>query len=220
MNILESLNAGFYYEPEFRLFKKRDKKVIFNNLNLGLKAGEKLWLRGKNGSGKSTLFSLFVRLLKLKSGEIFYEGKNYNERALKDLRKNIQLVQQNQKIALNPYKSVKYQIQIVFKNFDLNYDQNMVDKLIEGLNLDINMYQKCDTLSGGEASRLGLLRALIVKPKILLLDEINASLDEDNLERVIDLLKDINKRGGTSIIFASHNEIIASKLCNSVFSLD
>lgn len=172
-----------------------------------LEVGKILAIRGPSGAGKSTLLKILARLLPPESGEMYYQGKPYQQIAPQDWRREIQYL---------PQKPVVFEgtVEENFRRpFSLNSNQAMLRYAEEqvilymerlGLNQAL-LKQEAGKLSGGEAARAALIRSLLLQPQILLLDEPTAFLDEHNAEQVLQLLQnwlaENNRRG---LVIVSH----------------
>lgn len=206
--MLEVKNLAKSYEIKRHWYVKKEERLIFKNINFSLKLGENLLISGESGSGKSTLARILCSLEKPSFGEVFYRDENIHEmRNSKRFKKNIQYVFQNQKLALNPYKSVGSLIYSVFSNFKMQKDKLWIEKMMQNFGLGKNLMDlKPAQLSGGEASRIGVLRALIPAPQILILDELTSALDLLNAMKIVDFLKMYQKEHLISYIFITHQE--------------
>ena len=154
------------------------------NLNLKIPKNKFVVFTGLSGSGKSTLANLLSAVEKPTNGEILLNGESRN------LNKKISLIMQTQKLCLNPTLRIKTSINLLKKYLHLKFTGSDVKNLFETLNLNQEILQKFPhEISGGEASRIGILKALLIKPDILICDEITAGLDEENKNSVLNVLK-------------------------------
>lgn len=217
--MLEVKNLAKSYTMKRHWYVKKEECLIFENVNFSLKLGENLLICGESGRGKSTLARILCGLEKASFGGVFYEGENIHEaRNAKIFKQKIQYVFQNQKLALNPYKSINSLIYSVFSNFKMQKDELWVEKMLSnfGLKLDV-LSLKSTQLSGGEASRIGVLRALIPSPKILILDELTSALDLLNSLKIVEFLKFYQKENEISYIFITHQEEFFKDFSYEVF---
>ncbi len=196
--MIEIKNISFsYYEKE-----------IFKNFSLKFEKGKFYILLGKNGSGKSTLVKLLLGIEKIKSGEILVEGKSLVEN-LYEVRKNIGMVFQNPDEQII---SERIDEELAFSMENYGYSSREMRKKIDTTLKEINLWEKRDLrvsqLSGGEKQRLSIGSALVLEPKVLILDEGTAMLDEKNRENILNLLKKLREKGVTIILISHHlNEL-------------
>lgn len=184
------------------LTKSYDKKCILKNINLKINDNEQISIIGKSGCGKSTLLRCIARLEKIDKGQILIDNENIND--IKNFYNKVGMVFQSfnlfenmtvlENLIIAPVKLKMYSKEEAVK-FAKNY--------LKEINLEnkINEYPK--NLSGGEKQRVAIIRALMEKPKILLLDEPTSSLDPQMKKEVLELvtkLKDYNM----TIIVVSH----------------
>ena len=182
-------------------------------VSLTLNAGETLGIVGESGSGKSTLARAIIGTIPATAGQVFWQGKEITG-LLGDARrkhaKDVQMVFQDPLAALNPRMTVG---QIIAEPLTTHFPETPKDEAREkvqevmtrvGLlpNL-INRYPH--EFSGGQCQRIGIARALILRPKLLICDEPVSALDVSVQAQVINLLKEIQQDFGLSIIFIAHD---------------
>lgn len=209
--MLEVKNVDKFYDFKEHINKKTEKIQILYDINFSLENGDNLAILGVSGSGKSTLANLLSAVEKPTNGEILLNGENRN------LNKKISLIMQTQKLCLNPTLRIKTSINLLKKYLHLKFSDNDVKNLFETLNLNQEILQKFPhEISGGEASRVGILKALLIKPDILICDEITAGLDEENKNSVLNALKKLKQ----SIIFITHDLEAAKEISKNVLILE
>lgn len=206
--MLEVKNLGKSYGFRKHWYLRRQSIPVFENLSFSLKKGQNLAILGESGSGKSTLARILCLLETPSSGEVLYKGENLHiQKQNKNLRKEIQYIFQEQKLALNPYKYIKTLLFDVYDNFALKRNEEEISELFSSFELDKKLLNlKPLQLSGGEAARIGLMRAFILKPKILILDELTSSLDIIHIEKILHFLKKYQEQNLISYIFITHQE--------------
>ncbi|MDN3205533.1 ABC transporter ATP-binding protein [Algoriphagus sediminis] len=196
--LLEAKNLEFSYEE--------NQKIEFPDFEL--ESGESLLILGKSGSGKTTLLNMLAGLLKPKSGEISIDGKDiigFSQKQMDQFRgKHIGLIFQKPHL-LAPL-SVKENLEVV--PFFGKTQGESPARILEELDIKNKVNSKVRTLSEGEAQRVSIARALMNKPKLILADEPTSSLDDENAERVIKLLKDQAQRIGAGLIIVTHDQRI------------
>lgn len=209
--MLKVENLSKFYEFRKHFYLKKETICIFENINFSLNLNENLLITGQSGAGKSTLAKIIAMLEKPSSGGVFFENLNLCELDFKSARKlrlKIQYVFQEQKLALNPYKKCSNLFLEPFENFGQKPDLTLIDELFYALNLDKKILTlKPLQLSSGQALRFGLLRALCLRPKLLILDEITSALDLKNSAQILDFLKAYQKeQRQISFIFITHQK--------------
>ena len=209
--MLEVKNVDKFYDFKEHINKKTEKIQVLYDINFSLENGDNLAILGVSGSGKSTLANLLSAVEKPTNGEILLNGEN------KNLNKKISLIMQTQKLCLNPTLRIKTSINLLKKYLHLKFTGSDVKNLFETLNLNQEILQKFPhEISGGEASRIGILKALLIKPDILICDEITAGLDEENKNSVLNVLKKLKQ----SIIFITHDLEAAKEISKNVLILE
>ncbi|WP_297445569.1 ATP-binding cassette domain-containing protein [uncultured Campylobacter sp.] len=200
-------------------YLKEEQRSIFENVNFSLNLGENLLISGESGAGKSTLARVLCGLEKPSFGEVLYRGKSMHLGENLHFKKEVQYVFQDQKLALNPYRKIKSLINDVWENFSLKKDEEFLQELLGNLNLKEEIFAlKSTQLSGGEASRVGLLRAFLLRPKILILDELTSALDILNIVKIVEFLKEYQEKNAISYIFITHQEEFFRKFdCKKYF---
>lgn len=221
-NILEvnDLKVSFNKPTGFNIlnsFNKKNKNpsvlTAVDNVSFTLKAGEILGLVGESGCGKSTLGRAILQLIKPDSGSIIYNGQDLtklNKKLLREKRKEIQIIFQDPLASLNPRMTVGQIIAEPLKNFYPNFSKKqLIEKVFAvmqevGLLAEhINRYPH--EFSGGQCQRIGIARALILNPKVIICDEPVSALDVSIQAQIINLLKSLQKKHGLSLIFIAHN---------------
>ena len=185
---------------------------VLKNFTLQLDKKEIITISGQSGCGKSTALNIMGTLDKQDSGTISFEGidiNQLNENSLAKLRNTkIGFVFQFHHLLpeLTAFENASIPLWIKGAPFPENY---LID-LFETLGIKNRMNHFPSELSGGERSRVALIRAIINRPSILFADEPTGNLDEKNSKILVDLLIKINKDFGQSIILTTHNPDIAS----------
>ena len=184
------------------LTKSYDKKCILKNINLKINDNEQVSIIGKSGCGKSTLLRCIARLEKIDKGQILIDNENVNN--IKEFYNKVGMVFQS----FNLFENMTVLENLIIAPVKLKMQTKkeaikLAKNYLKEINLEnkINEYPK--NLSGGEKQRVAIIRALMEKPKILLLDEPTSSLDPQMKKEVLELvtkLKDYNM----TIIVVSH----------------
>jgi len=185
-----------------------------NGTNLRIFPGEFVILVGPSGAGKSTLIRLLIREEKADKGKITVAGRNIRRFSYRDLpyyRRNLGIVFQDYKLLLNKtvWENVAYALEVSGAS-----DEDIARKVPKVLQA-VNLRSKGDAyptqLSGGEAQRVSIARALIHNPKILIADEPTGNLDPEASREIADILEKINCQG-TTIILATHNKDLVDRM--------
>ena len=206
-------------------FKQRG--IVLDNLSLEVEAGETISIMGPSGSGKTTLMNIIGLLDKPDSGDILFKGgsiANFSESESAAYRNtNIGFVFQDH--LLLPYMNIHQNIflpmlatkhsKIQLSDKKLYINELMIRAGIYDLK---NKYPS--QISGGEAQRVALVRALVNKPSILLADEPTGSLDAKNAESMGELLLEMNKEYSMTLILATHSIDIANKMSKKLNLVD
>ncbi|GAB6189279.1 ABC transporter ATP-binding protein [Marinitoga arctica] len=207
-NIYMSLkNITKEFDTDF--FGKKKFKAV-NNVSFDIKKGEIISLIGESGSGKTTVGKMILKLIKPTDGNIFLEGQNIWElKNNKEYYKNVQSIFQDPFSSFNTLFKVDRVFNIIFNEFFPN-EKNRIEK-IEKVIFQVGMNPKNilgkypHQLSGGQLQRLLIARALLMKVKILVADELISMLDASTRIDVLNLLSDIRKETKMSIVFITHD---------------
>lgn len=200
---------------EFKNVTKRygDNSVV-KNINFHINKEEFFVLVGPSGSGKTSTLKMINKLNNLDEGSISFNGKNIDEYDLRNLRLDIGYVLQQ--IALFPNLTVYENIALIpeMKKWNKNEISDKTRKLLNMVGLDdkeyFNRYPK--DLSGGEQQRIGILRAIIANPRILLMDEPFSALDPISRTQLQHIIKKLHKELDMTIVFVTHDMNEALKL--------
>jgi len=189
------------------LTKSFGEKTLFNNFNLTVDDGEFLVIAGKSGCGKTTLLNMLGGIEPFDSGSILSAGCDVKKR--KSLKEyylyKVGFLFQN--FALVENKTVRQNIELVQKK---SRTQRTVEEVLESVGLQGFADEKVYKLSGGEQQRVALARLIYKKCEVILADEPTGSLDKENAEMVLNILKKMNAEGRT-VILVTHDEGIMSQ---------
>jgi lipoprotein-releasing system ATP-binding protein len=198
-------------------FKQRG--LVLDNLCLEVENGETIAIMGPSGSGKTTLMNIIGSLDKPDTGEIIFKGvsiANFTEDESADYR-NLNIGFVFQEHLLLPYLTVSENIHLpLLASSHSQVELSVREKYLTELMEKTGIYDLKDKypfrISGGESQRVALIRALTNKPSILLADEPTGSLDAKNAENLGELLLDMNREFGITIILATHSADLAKKM--------
>ncbi|MCT1796089.1 ABC transporter ATP-binding protein [Helcococcus kunzii] len=180
------------------------KQKILDDINFSIHKGQFTSINGPSGSGKSTILRILARLTKESSGNIYFEDKDMYQYEYTDYRKEVSYVIQNPQLF---GETIRDNLSFPAKVRNQEFDENRAKSLLDRLGLGhMNLDKSVDSLSGGEKQRIGLIRNLMYPPKVLLLDEVTSSLDDDSSELVWDFLFEEAKKSEITLVWVSHDE--------------
>lgn len=187
--------------------KQFDQKIILEDFNLSIKSGDSLVIAGESGSGKTTLLNLLSLIETPDAGKIFWrekEIKKVNTReTTKIIREEIGYLFQNYALIDNATVEENIEIGLKYRKDGENKDE-LVKEALKRVGLENFQKRKIYSLSGGEQQRVALAR-IIVKPcSIIFADEPTGNLDEENSQRIMDVLFELN-REGKAIVVVTHD---------------
>lgn len=181
-------------------------------------ANEELLIAGKSGSGKTTLLSILGGLLKPTSGKVQIGGTditNLSSKKMDQFRgRNIGFVLQQHYFV--EALTVEENLKLAQRLAGNSIDRKSIAIVLEELSIDHKMKEKPSRLSVGERQRLGIARAIINKPVLLLADEPTSALDDENCNAVIQLLRKEVRHSGAALIVVSHDDRLKEHFSNSV----
>tara|TARA_Y100000590_G_scaffold419218_1_gene520784 strand:- start:123 stop:857 length:735 start_codon:yes stop_codon:yes gene_type:complete len=198
------------------LKKSYGSKEAVKGISFEIKENEILGLLGPNGSGKTTTMGMMLGLLKPSNGEILIDGKNIEKNRIEILKK-INFI--SPYIELPKKLTVKQNLIVYGKLYSVENLEKRIEYLVEKLRLSDLLNQITGELSSGQKNRVGLAKALINNPEVLLLDEPTASLDPEIGDFVRTFLENYKKEKKISILLASHNMNEVTRLCKSILMM-
>ena len=194
------------------------------NLSFDVYSNEIVGIIGESGSGKSTIGKTIVGLNSPTSGEIFFKNekiinKDYNN--LHKFRSDIQIIFQNYSSALDPQMTIA---QILSEPFEIHHNtlrkhdrKQEIKKILDLMCIPQSYLQKHQhELSGGQKQRVSIARSLLVKPTILICDEIVSALDVIVQHDIVEVIKSVQQKTKLSIIFITHDIALANDLCSRI----
>lgn len=197
--------------------------TIFENLDLEIQAGEQVAITGRSGSGKSTLLGILATLDQASSGQLMVCGEsvsnlNEEQRALVRLR-NIGFVFQS--FQLLPHLTALENVMLPLRlqpGFKYAEAEQKALALLHKVGLDRQAQQTPKVLSGGEQQRVAIARALVSEPKIIFADEPTGNLDGETAKEIEQLLFQLNRELGTTLVLVTHDRKLAQQ-CQRHFEL-
>jgi peptide/nickel transport system ATP-binding protein/oligopeptide transport system ATP-binding protein len=206
------------------LQKKVGAVQAVDGVDFDIRRGETLGLVGETGCGKSTTARLIMRLLDATAGEIRFDGQDITRlkgKGLKSVRREMQMIFQDPYSSLNPRKTIGSIIGQPFAIHGLAQGKGerkrAVQELMELVGLNPEHYNRYPhEFSGGQRQRIGVARALALKPKLLIADEPVSALDVSIQAQVLNLLRDMQRRLGLTLVFIAHDLSVVRHMCDRV----
>lgn len=186
------------------------KQPVLHTVSFKIQSGKKVAFVGHSGSGKSTITRIILRMYDVQEGEIIIGGKNIKDMNIKHLRQSVGYVEQHVDLFDDTVKEnilfgvAEKKYKAAEKKIDIVVNQSRIDQFYHRLGdskLDTLIGERGVKLSGGERQRIGIARAIIKDPEILIFDEATASLDTENEKYVMEAIKDVSL-GKTTILIA------------------
>ncbi len=202
---------------------KENGKYILEDINFELNKGQIAYITGEVGSGKSTFLKTLYGEKKISAGKAVVNGfdlQKITSKKLPQLRKSIGLVLQKQ-ILLNDRnveKNIRFAAECIGEK-DKKKISNRIEELTEKTGLEKILYKMPYELSGGEQQLVCVIRAVINKPQLLILDEPTINLDENNSQKIIEFMKDLNQQG-TSLVIATHDQYLTSQYVAKIHNIE
>ena len=196
--------------------KSYDSKVILDSISLDINDGEIVSILGPSGSGKTTLLNAILGLTEIDGGQIIFDGKDLTNVPMKDRGFNIVFQDYALFPNLNAYENIVYGL----RNKPGISSAEEVQELISLLGLKEHLNKRIDQLSGGQKQRVALARTLVMKPKILLLDEPLSALDGVIKESIKERIQLIAKQYHLTTIIVTHDPEEALTLSDKVLIIN
>ncbi|NME28736.1 methionine ABC transporter ATP-binding protein [Megasphaera hexanoica] len=188
-------------------------------ISLTIHDGEIFGIIGKSGAGKSTLVRCINMLEKPTTGKVIIDDKELtamSDSQLRAERKNIGMIFQHFNLlsSRTVFDNIAFPLELAGASKEII--RSKVDSLLELVGLSDRQFNYPSQLSGGQKQRVGIARALASDPKILLCDEATSALDPQTTKSILELLKDINKRLGITIVIITHEMAVIKEICDRV----
>ena len=225
---VEDIEVEFSANQQF-LFPWQQKKFIkaVDGVSFTLQEGETMGIVGETGCGKSSLARAIIKMIPIKSGKVFWRGENiinFNKSKTQKIRKEVQMIFQDPLASLNPRMNIgeiiPEPLRTHFPKMTSNDLKSQVREMMEKVGLLPNLINRYPhEFSGGQCQRIGIARALILKPKLIICDEPVSALDVSIQGQIINLLKSIQNELKLSLIFITHDLSIAKHISDNIMVL-
>lgn len=216
MAVLAAENVSYTYQSKYQ------KVQALKNVSCTFEAGKFYAIIGQSGSGKTTLLSMLAGLGTPSEGEIIANGKTLKEiGSERHRRENVTVIYQSFNLfpTLNILENVMYPMQISKK--PTKEAKIRAKELLNSVGLgDVDPRKLPAMLSGGQQQRVAIARALATNPKVLLCDEATSALDPKTTRQILELIGDINKKLGITVVIITHQMSVVKSVCNHVAILD
>lgn len=196
---------------------------VLENINLTIEDGDIYALVGRSGAGKSTLLRCINGLTSYQEGSLKVDGQEIKDLSYADLRefrRHVGMI--FQQFSLLERETVYNNVALPMKCW--KYPRNEIDakvkSLLELVGLEDKQDAKPRNLSGGQKQRVAIARALTMEPKFILCDEATSALDPNTTNSILDLLKEINKEIGITVIVVTHQMEVVRKICRKACILE
>ncbi|WP_101775231.1 murein tripeptide/oligopeptide ABC transporter ATP binding protein OppF [Pasteurella oralis] len=215
-------------------FKIKDTKSLFftkhqtlkavNNVSFNLYEGETLGVVGESGCGKSTLARAITGLVESSGGNILWLGKDLTQQNAKEwkaVRSDIQMIFQDPLASLNPRMTIGSIIAEPLKIYQPHLTKEEIKEKVRAMMMKVGLLPNLinrypHEFSGGQCQRIGIARALIVEPKLIICDEPVSALDVSIQAQVVNLLKSLQREMGLSLIFIAHDLAVVKHISDRV----
>ena len=221
--IAQATNAKIWFPIQRGVLKRTVGHVkAVNDVSLTLRAGETIGIVGESGSGKSTLAMAIMRLISFE-GKIAFDWRDIGAlktRDLRALRKDMQIVFQDPYGSLSPRMTCA---QIIAEGLGVHgtpsgrSQEDLVEEILQEVGLDPEMQHRYPhEFSGGQRQRIAIARAMVMRPKLVVLDEPTSALDMTVQVQIVDLLRNLQKAHGLAYLFISHDLRVVRAMSHTV----
>ncbi len=212
--------AGIVIENVCKTFSTKDGKVeALKNISLSIESGDIYGIIGMSGAGKSTLVRCMNFLEQPSEGRVLIDGKSlgdFSEKELRKQRESIGMIFQHFNLLMQKSVLENVCFPLYIQGKKKQEARKRAEELLEIVGLKDKKKAYPSQLSGGQKQRVAIARALASNPKILLCDEATSALDPQTTSSILELLKDINKRFGITIVIITHQMSVVREICTHV----
>ena len=205
----------------------KDKLKAVDNISFDLYSGQTLGVVGESGCGKSTLARAIIRMLPAETGQVLWFGQDLltiTDAAMKEKRRDLQMIFQDPLASLDPRMTigeiVAEPLKTHFPRMSKNERAAKVLQVLEKVGILPNLINRYPhEFSGGQCQRIGIARALIINPKLIICDEPVSALDVSIQAQVINLLMELQSELGLSLVFIAHDLSVVKHISDRVMVL-
>ena len=203
------------------LKKSFGEKIILNDINFSINAGECLGVVGRSGCGKSTMARIIARLIPADDGEIFLNGVDITHtKNLKSVYKNLQMIFQLPEDSFDPRRTLGWSIAEPLKNYNFENVDAQIKNLLAEVGLTADFAERYPhEVSGGQCQRAAIARAISISPKLLICDEATSALDAATQMQIVKLLRRLCTEKNLAILFITHDLEILKDIADNVLNL-
>ncbi len=191
------------------------------DISIGLEQGIVASLIGASGSGKTTLLNIIGALDTATEGEVIIDGESLMAKKSNDLalfrRENLGFIFQSYNLV--PVLTAYENVALALFGVSESEKKERVMEILQTVGLEGKEFSYPNQLSGGQQQRVSIARALVKKPKLLLADEPTANLDSKTGKQILELISEINKKEGITVLFSTHDSRVMD-ICDKVFTLE
>ncbi|MGI6177535.1 MAG: methionine ABC transporter ATP-binding protein [Eubacterium sp.] len=207
-----------------KTFSGKDGSVhALKNISVTINDGDIYGIIGMSGAGKSTLVRCINMITRPTSGEIIIDGVDVTklpEKELRNVRKQVAMIFQSFNLLMQRTCLANICFPLEISGVDKASAEKRARELLELVGLPDKANSYPAQLSGGQQQRIAIARALATNPKVLLCDEATSALDPRTTNQILDLIADINKKMGITVVVITHQMSVVEKICNKVSILD
>ena len=221
---VRNLVKHFPINKGFVITRQTGAVQAVDGISFDVMKGETLGIVGESGCGKSTTARLLLRLMDPTSGSILFEGEDIatqSAKRIKPLRREMQMIFQDPYSSLNPRRTVGAILSEPFKIHGIDQGEGEQKRAVQGLmdtvGLNPEHYNRYPhEFSGGQRQRIGVARALALRPKLIVADEPVSALDVSIQAQVLNLLRDLQRELGLTLVFIAHDLSVVRHMCDRV----
>lgn len=218
MNYLRKLKTNYKGDISMFSFREVQYKNILDIKSLNIQKNKVTSIVGQSGSGKTTLLRLLNKLISCDNGEIYFEGKPLSNVDSVNLRREVVMLPQAPAIFKGSIRD-NLLIGLKFSERPIATDDKL-SQMLKLVNLNKELVDDAEKLSGGEKQRLALGRVVLMEPRVLLLDEPSSALDEGSEHMIIEELANYTKENNKTLIMVTHSRKVANTFSDEIVEIE